>query len=237
MPMADHASHTHSHQSHSHNYTEANKAHFDATTAEKYDKQPLAIELARRQSDAMIKVYPFDESKTTVMDFACGTGLISRGLASHSHKIVGIDISEAMVEQYNQRVENQGIPSEEMRAICTELKGTAEELDGVKFDVIVCAAAYHHFESIEDVTRILAFFLKPGGSLMVSDIMKPLNGDDVFHGAHEHIVAHKGGFEEGDIQKAFDAANLHNMSFEKVSSAIKDGRTIDLFLAKGVKSL
>jgi hypothetical protein len=128
--MADDAHchcHSHSHaylqgdlvasHSHSHGYSEANKAHFNHNKAETYDKRPDTIELSRRQSNAMIKAYPFDESKTTVMDFACGTGeclwclwmswtrkplpgLISRGLAPHANRIVGVDISEAMVK-YN----------------------------------------------------------------------------------------------------------------------------------------
>jgi len=82
--MADHIHTSHSHgnshggpiasHSHSHDYSEANKAHFDEAEAEKYDKRSDAIELTRRQSNAMIKAYPFDEFKTTVMDFACGTG-------------------------------------------------------------------------------------------------------------------------------------------------------------------
>jgi ubiquinone/menaquinone biosynthesis C-methylase UbiE len=59
---------------HPHTYFEANKAHFDDAEAEKYDKRPDAIELTRRQCNAMLKVYPFNESETTVMDFACGTG-------------------------------------------------------------------------------------------------------------------------------------------------------------------
>lgn len=72
--MADHSTHAHPHVPHSHDYTEANKAHFDVTEAEKYDRRPQAVELARRQSGAMLEAYPFDESQTTVMDFACGTG-------------------------------------------------------------------------------------------------------------------------------------------------------------------
>ena len=82
--MADHI-HTQSHgnhlheglvasHSHGHDYSAANKAHFDDAAAVKYDKRLDAIELTRRQSNAMIKAYPFDESETTVMDFACGTG-------------------------------------------------------------------------------------------------------------------------------------------------------------------
>jgi hypothetical protein len=81
--MADHT-HTHSHgnlhgglvasHSHGHDYAAANKAHFDDAAAANYDKRQDAIELTRRQSNAMIKAYPFNESETTVMDFACGPG-------------------------------------------------------------------------------------------------------------------------------------------------------------------
>ena len=51
--------------------------------------------------------------------------------------IIIVSFTQLQVKQYNLRVENQGIPLEEMRAVCAELKGTAEELDGLKFDVIV----------------------------------------------------------------------------------------------------
>jgi 2-polyprenyl-3-methyl-5-hydroxy-6-metoxy-1,4-benzoquinol methylase len=189
----------------------------------------------------MIEKYSsaFDESKTAVMDYACGTGLISMVLASRVKSILGVDISAAMVGQYNKRMDNQGIPPEEMRAVCAELSGTVEELDGMKFDVIVCASAYHHFESIESVTRTLSFFLKPGGSLMVADILKSSNVDQAFqHDAtHDKTVAHRGGFEEEEIRKAFNAADLQDIFFDKVTSARKHGFTVDFFLAKGMKSL
>ena len=32
---------------------------------------------------------------------------------------------------------NQGLAPEEMRAVCTELKGEPDELSGLKFDIIV----------------------------------------------------------------------------------------------------
>jgi len=87
------------------------------------------------------------------------------------------------------------------------------------------------------VTRTLAFFLKPGGSLLVSDIMKPSDGVSTFKMILPSIVAHLEGFEEADIRKAFDAAGLHLAAFDKVTSAKRDGQNVDFFLAKGVKSL
>ena len=51
--------------------------------------------------------------------------------------IVGVDISQGMVDQFNRRVYNQGISSEEMHAVRAELKGESGELGDEKFDVIV----------------------------------------------------------------------------------------------------
>ncbi|KAI3531665.1 methyltransferase domain-containing protein, partial [Colletotrichum abscissum] len=42
-----------------------------------------------------------------LLDYACGTGLISRALAQFTTHCVGIDISENMVAAYNARAENQ----------------------------------------------------------------------------------------------------------------------------------
>jgi cyclopropane fatty-acyl-phospholipid synthase-like methyltransferase len=63
--------------------------------------------------------------------------LISKELAPYAKTIVGVDITQALVDNYNQRVANQGITPDEMHAVCAELKGVEGELEGLKFDVIV----------------------------------------------------------------------------------------------------
>lgn len=189
-----------------------------------------------------------------------------------------------MVDQFNKRVENQGIPPDEMQAFCVELKGQAGELNDEKFDVIVvcstiyipprslptspaydlqCVSAYHHFTSIQDVTNTLAYFLKPGGHLLVVDLLKGYNHHQHQHhkghnhnrdaghtheGKHEdaptqalfpesvhHFVPHVGGLDEEDMRKVFESAGLGSFSFELVIDAMKNGQEVKLFLAKGVK--
>ena len=71
-----------------------------------------------------------------------GVGMISQRLAPHCKRIVGVDISEKTVEYYNERVSNQGIPAEEMKAVSLELQGNDEELGGEKFDVIVVSLVF-----------------------------------------------------------------------------------------------
>ncbi|KAG5634465.1 hypothetical protein H0H81_001848 [Sphagnurus paluster] len=179
-------------------FAEANRTHFDAI-AHKYDDSPHAIVRSRRTAAKIREFYPFDEETTTIMEYACGTGLVSRELAPYVRRIVGVDISQGMVDQFNLRVNNQGIQKEEMEAFCAELKGEPGELRDEKFDVVVCASAYHHFKDISDVTRILAYFLKPGGALLVVDLATPeedqahpCQGQEYTHG-NEHMHEHTHG--------------------------------------------
>ena len=73
--MSEHV-HEHSAPGHNHDYVSANEAHFDAE-AKNFDARPEARELAKRVCNAIRAAYPdlFDENKTEVMDFACGSGV------------------------------------------------------------------------------------------------------------------------------------------------------------------
>ncbi|KAG6819803.1 hypothetical protein H0H93_008498 [Arthromyces matolae] len=228
------------------NFLEANKAHFDSV-AHEFDNFPHAIERAKRSAAKMREVVDFDPDSTIVMEYACGTGLVSRELAPYAKRIVGIDISQGVVDQFNLRVHNQGIDREEMEAFCIELKGQEGELNDEKFDVIVCTSAYHHFPDIDAVTRMLTFFLKQGGSLIVVDLMKntgthshgtrshgPGEGHTLIPEKFHHIVPHKGGLDQSDIKKAFEGAGLESFLFDDSMIGKDDAR---LFIAKGIKGV
>ncbi|KZT11148.1 S-adenosyl-L-methionine-dependent methyltransferase [Laetiporus sulphureus 93-53] len=217
-------------------YAAENKAFYDVEEARKVDARRDTQELARRVAAAMRRRYPdiFNEETTTLMDYACGTGLVSRELCPYVKSIVGVDISDGMVDQFNLRVSQQGLTPEEMKAVCVELKGEEHELDGQKFDVIVCSMAFHHFSSYRDVTRMLAFFLKPGGSLLVVDIVKgTLKAEISAH--HERIIAHQHGFDTNDMREAFETAGLIAFDYSLATSGKMHGNTVDFFLARGKK--
>ncbi|TFK31989.1 S-adenosyl-L-methionine-dependent methyltransferase [Crucibulum laeve] len=236
-------SHTHGpgehHHGHSHHdYTNANQEHYDKTATE-YDAIPGAVERSQRSVEALRDAYPFDKSSTTVMEFACGTGLVSKGLFPYVRSILGVDISQGMIDQYNKRVDAEGVPADSFHAIRAELKGEDGELDGKKFDVIICCSAYHHFSSVEEITRILVSFLKPGGTLLIID-HKPTSREEmesIWPGKFsDQVVALPGGFEEEVVQKLFEGAGLVDFVHKDVPSA-KVIRDMELFVAKGVKPL
>jgi len=218
------------------NYEESNRHYFNET-AHQYNHRHDAQTTAQKLGGAMKDTGLFKEGVTTVMDFACGTGLISQVLAAEDPKlIVGVDISQAMVDQYNKTVSDNGVSLEEMKAICvTEFRENEEQLEGITFDVIVCASSYHHFPSIDEVTKTLVSYLKPGGSLLVADLIHDESTHESFPPGAEHIVPHKGGFSEADIRTTFEKAGLGNVTFEKVAEAKHGGHPVNFFLARGDK--
>ncbi|KAI0303345.1 S-adenosyl-L-methionine-dependent methyltransferase, partial [Multifurca ochricompacta] len=177
-----------------------------------------------------------DEDTTSVLDYACGPGTVSRALAPYVAQLVGVDISPRMVEIYNARANAQGLEPHEMRAV-----GSLIELEGQqrRFDVIVCSMAYHHILSVRDVSRDLVAYLKPGGTLAVADIIR----DDDSEGGdkpaimadYAHIVAHTRGFSEKEMIALFEGVGLKNVSFERFTSAKRNGRDVYFFLITGVK--
>ncbi|KAL7267143.1 hypothetical protein RUND412_010284 [Rhizina undulata] len=208
----------------SQNVTEDNRKYFN-DMASTYDLQAQAIkmneivakDLLRRRDWAGVV---WDHHSTRVLDYACGTGLISRILAPYTKQIIGMDISEKMVESFNQKVGNQGIPSEEMRAIVADL--CSEKLDPklsdpqyFDFDVAVCGFAFHHFPNVPLATeRIVERLKKSTGVLLIVDFKphEPLSSHRHGNLPGAHTVTHAG-FSQQDIRRWFEDAGLVEIDF------------------------
>lgn len=109
--------------------------------------------------------------------------------------------------------------------------------------------AYHHFPSVEQVTRDIFGFLKPSGVLAVADIAARVQlhaaadgvneseseAPPIIPAEYEHLVSHTHGFTEEYMRALFEGAGLVNFTFDQFTSAKWHGRDIDFFLATGTK--
>lgn len=245
-PTTHGGDHAHAH----HAMTEQNRAHFDKIAADMEDF-PQARAHAKMVANAVLEenwmhmrdeqdgdeVSPFTDRPmggTRMLEFACGTGLVSRELAPFVAKVVGVDISQSMVDLYNKKAQEKGYDAEDVHAVCLNMLGEDEsvapeaqtenvlkQIGGEKFDLIVCNAAYHHLPDPVGITKALSALLAPKGTLLVSDIYKSSDEFDfvktkgVFRD-DEHLpesfknmdfaktVAHKGGFAEADMKGLFE---------------------------------
>eukprot|EP00522_Entomoneis_paludosa_P004738 CAMPEP_0172473056 /NCGR_PEP_ID=MMETSP1065-20121228/68663_1 /TAXON_ID=265537 /ORGANISM="Amphiprora paludosa, Strain CCMP125" /LENGTH=221 /DNA_ID=CAMNT_0013231225 /DNA_START=122 /DNA_END=787 /DNA_ORIENTATION=+ len=117
-----------------------------------------------------------DPSTLTVVDFGCGTGLLTERLASQVTRVVALDASPKMVEQLQDKISTrEGF--ENVSAVAgilgnldkesTEFKQTIESLNG-SVDVVVASSVINFIpdEDLEATSIALGKLLKPGTGLL-----------------------------------------------------------------------
>jgi cyclopropane fatty-acyl-phospholipid synthase-like methyltransferase len=71
-------------------------------------------------------------------------GNVARGLLPHAANVVGLDISQGMVDQFNTRVKQLGLPQHRIYATVKDLVRTPGDF-AQQFDVVVVSPApVHH---------------------------------------------------------------------------------------------
>lgn len=106
------------------------------------------------------------------LDIGCGTGEFLRLLSKRFEKVTAIDLSPNMIQVAKQR--SQQFPNIDFQvADVMQWEPTAEQ-----FDVIVSIATLHHLP-VESLLPDLKAALKPGGKLIILDLLEHGNWRDV----------------------------------------------------------
>lgn len=104
-----------------------------------------------------------------VLDVATGGGHTAIAFARQAGEVVAFDLTEAMLAVARQSAEAQGVSN------LTFVPGDAEHLpfaDG-EFDLVTCRYAAHHFPHPIVAVREWVRVLKPGGKLLLVDVVSP----------------------------------------------------------------
>ncbi|MFI5185705.1 MAG: bifunctional demethylmenaquinone methyltransferase/2-methoxy-6-polyprenyl-1,4-benzoquinol methylase UbiE [Chitinophagales bacterium] len=107
-----------------------------------------------------------------ILDVATGTGdmaIIACGLL-RPEKIIGIDISEQMLELGRKKVEKEGLTS--IIELQTGDSETIKFADN-SFDAVMVAFGVRNFERLENGLKEMLRVLKPGGKLVVLEFSRP----------------------------------------------------------------
>jgi ubiquinone/menaquinone biosynthesis C-methylase UbiE len=102
----------------------------------------------------------------TLLDVACGGGLVVCAFASHVKHATGIDMTPAMLDRARQLATEKGIEN------VTWDRGDVGRLpyaDGT-FDIVVTRFSMHHFLDPLDVLREMVRVCAPGGRVVVIDM-------------------------------------------------------------------
>ncbi len=122
---------------------------------------------------------------TDVLDFGCGTGLLTLELAPHVRSVVGADTSPGMLAVLEEKVRSQRLAS-----VRPYLVGEGTPLASAgRFNLIASSMALHH---VPDVPALVAEFralLEPHGHVAIADLDRE---DGSFHDAGVRDVHHHG---------------------------------------------
>jgi ubiquinone/menaquinone biosynthesis C-methylase UbiE len=173
------------------------KRDFDAAAAG-WDAEPRRVKLAQEVVAAVCRELPITPAME-VLDYGCGSGLVTLGLQPFVRRITGADSSQGMLEVLKRKLQERGISNVATKNIDLEDLG---RLDG-RYDLIVSSMTMHHVLDVTALVGSLAQGLNPGGWLALADLEREDGG---FHedstGVHHH------GFEREFFRSVFLANAL-----------------------------
>ena len=154
---------------------------FDDAAAD-WEEKPQRVALARRVAEAIQQAIPLATSMQ-VLEYGCGTGMVSRALSPNVEKILAVDTSPRMLEVLRQKARAEGIAN--IETLAHDL--TQHPLSAENFDLVMSSMTLHHIPDIEALLPRLLATLKPGGYLAVADLVTE---DGSFHEDNSGVAHH-----------------------------------------------
>ncbi len=103
------------------------------------------------------------------LDLACGPGLLTETLGRTARDVVAYDLTPEMLAQAKERCDRAGLANVLYRQGPAEAMPFAEG----EFDAAVTRLSFHHFASPAAAVGELFRVLKPGGTVVVADLISP----------------------------------------------------------------
>lgn len=141
-----------------------------SVTRDQFTRQASAFAAApaMRNAEALRLLVSLAETgpEDTVLDVACGPGLVACAFAATARSVTGIDLTPAMIERARAWQQAQGLEN-----LCWHI-GTVCPLPfpDQSFTRVVCRYAAHHFEHPGAVLREMTRVCRPGGRVVLADV-------------------------------------------------------------------
>lgn len=152
-----------------------------------------------------------------------------------------MDISVKMLEEFEKRVRAEGYSEDQVKTVRGNLldasAATSAELQDPllkDFDMVMLGLALHHIDDIDGILTKLVERLRPGGTLVVIDLVGDALKEMIPEG---HGIAHSG-WTETEMKTIFERVGLENWGWKLFKDPLKmPDRSKYAFLARGVKPL
>lgn len=179
------------------------KKDFDKTAAS-WDANAGRVKLSGDIAESIKSTLNLNR-KMDVMDFGCGTGLVTLRLAPLVRSITAVDSSQGMLDVLKTKIAEQQIPN--VRTQFVDLD-QGQTLEG-QYDLVYSSMTFHHVKEVKELlAQFLAVLRKPG-MLCVADLDLD---EGKFHADNE-----------GVFHFGFDRAALRDAMLEVGFVDVQDG--------------
>lgn len=122
---------------------------------------PLRMQFIRRHAELAGK---------SIVDVGCGGGILSEALAYAGGEVLGIDLSEEVLQAGREHATAARLDLEYRRV---SVEGLAEQ-SRAAFDIVTCMEMLEHVPDPESVVRSCATLVRPGGKVFLSTLNRNL---------------------------------------------------------------
>lgn len=121
--------------------------------AEDWDDNPAVQTYSRAAFRSLLGLSGLSLEGKRVLDFGCGTGLLTAAMAAEAYRVVGLDRSVSMIAKL----------SAKKVANVTPIAGDLAEQDLGPFDLVTCSSVCGSLPDYPGTAKALAALLRPGG--------------------------------------------------------------------------
>lgn len=165
------------------------------------------------------------KSDMDILDFGCGTGLLSFKIAPMVRTVTGVDLSEKMLEQ----LEAKNTESVHVTPLCCDIMESPLEQT---FHEIVSSMAMHHVEDLSKLFETFYRHVRRDGFIAVADLEAE---DGTFH-THGNEGVHHFGFEREKLRRIIEQAGFAHVRFHHAYTVEKEERDYPIFVVTAMKS-
>jgi tRNA (cmo5U34)-methyltransferase len=185
-----------------------------------WDENPRRVRLAKAVAEIIALKVPLSGSMS-VLDFGCGTGLLTLKLQPSVGTITGADTSPGMLEILRRKVLDQHLDTVDSFLLSPE---DAYALAGT-YDLIVSSMTLHHVQDLASLFRQFREHVRPGGRVALADLDKE---DGSFHGEASDVF-HLG-FDRHEIKTLLADAGFVDLEDTTAYEVRRNGRDYPVFL-------
>ncbi len=148
----------------------------------------------------------------TVLDLACGPGLVACEFAPFAHHVTGIDLTPKMIEQAEERQKARGLANLSFQV------GDVLPLPfpDASFSVVLTRYSFHHFLDPKAVLEEMVRVCKPGGKILVIDVVQPPDKVEAYD----------------RLEKLRDPSHVHALTYPEMAGLIAGSGLLEIRTAR-----